>query len=51
MGIENIPAFLLGVTTGIVLYKVGIIYLIHKVPYTACDYCKFQSEKEKLWGK
>ena len=51
MGLENIPSFLLGIATGIALYKIGIIYLIHKMPYTACDYCKFQSEKKKLWKK
>ena len=51
MALENIPAFLLGIAAGFALYRAVITYFIHKKPYAACDYCKFQSEKEKMWGK
>lgn len=43
---RDIIAFLLGSAAGIAWYKFYIINLIHKVPYTICDYCRFQREKK-----
>ena len=48
--VREIIAFLLGIAAGIAWYKFYIINLIHKVPYTICDYCRFQIEKNKMWG-
>ena len=39
-------AFLLGIAAGIAGYRVYIINLIHRYPYTACDYCKFTHEQK-----
>ena len=46
---RDIITFLLGSAAGIAWYKFYIINLIHKIPYTICDYCKFQREKNEMW--
>jgi len=41
--------FILGISAGIALYRLYIMYLIKNPGHTLCDYCQFAREREELF--
>ena len=48
---EELIAFVVGMSAGIAAYRIYIMYLTGRPGHTVCDYCQFEFKRRELFPK